>query len=141
MSSTGTAARRSTRTTRALSVLAATAAAVALWVVAAPIGGADLTVQQGDQEPMEIGVALVVATALVAGLAGWGLLAVLGRATRRPRTVWTVVAVIALALSLLPPLTAEATSGAHVTLVLMHIVVGAVLIAGLRRTATERRPA
>ena len=131
--STATSAAQRRRN-RAVIVLTAVVAAAVAWIVAGPIAGADFTVQQGDRDPMDIGIALVVLTALVAGLAAWGSLAFLERLTARAATIWTAIAAIALGVSLLAPLTAEATAGTHVSLVLLHLVVGAVLIAGLRRT-------
>jgi hypothetical protein len=122
------------RRDRAATVLAAVAAAVLAWIVAGPFAGADLTVQQGDRDPMDIGIAPVVLTALIAGLAAWGSLALLEHLTARAATIWTAIAAIALGLSLLAPLTAEAATGTRVSLVLLHLIVGGVLIAGLRRT-------
>ena len=122
------------RRDRAVIVLAAVVAAVVAWIVADPIAGAEFTVQQGDRDPMDIGIALVVLTALIAGLAAWGSLALLERLTARAATIWTAIAAVALGVSLLAPLTAEATAGTHVSLVLLHMIVGGVLIAGLRRT-------
>lgn len=138
---TGPNISRSVRLTRALIVLAATSGAVIVWVVAARLAGVDLTIRQGDRAPTEIGIALVVVTALLAGLAGWGLLALLERRTSRPAKVWPAVASVVMALSLVLPLTSDATTGAHLTLALMHLVVGAVLILGLRQTLTGSRPA
>lgn len=131
--STATAAAQRRRN-RAVIVLAAVVAAAVAWIVAGPIAGADFTVQQRDRDPMDIGIALVVLTALVTGLAAWGSLALLERLTARAATIWTAIAAIALGVSLLAPLTAAATAGTHVSLVLLHLIVGAVLIAGLRRT-------
>ena len=131
--STATAAGQRRRD-RAVTLLAAVVAAVVAWIVAGPVAGAEFTVQQGDQDPMDIGIALVVLTALVAGLAAWGSLALLEHRTARAATIWTAIAAVALGVSLLAPLTAEATAGTHVSLVLLHLIVGGVLIAGLRRT-------
>ncbi|TDD30131.1 hypothetical protein E1218_02275 [Kribbella turkmenica] len=70
-----------------------------------------------------------------------GLLAVLERRTVNARKVWTVVAVTACVLSLGSPLTSGIGAGARVGLAALHLVVGAAVILGLRRTAlsaTER---
>lgn len=122
------------RRARALTVLAAVAAAVASWVVAVPLAGADLAVTQ-DGRSAEVGAPMVVAFSLVASLAGWALLALLERGLRdRAGRIWTTIAGVVLVLSLIPPLTVEASTGTRLTLAAMHVVVGAVLIAGLRRT-------
>ncbi|UWZ49774.1 hypothetical protein Dmats_26205 [Dactylosporangium matsuzakiense] len=76
-------------------------------------------------------------TVVFAGLIGWGLLAILERATGKARTIWTVVAVVFLVLSLLGPLGADGT-GAKVSLLLMHLVAGAVIIPLFARSTTPR---
>jgi hypothetical protein len=65
-----------------------------------------------------------------AGLVGWAWLAVLERTVRRPRLVWTVTAVVVFVLSLGGP--AGGTDvGAVLALFCLHLVVAAVLVAGL----------
>jgi Family of unknown function (DUF6069) len=49
---------------------------------------------------------------ILAGLAAWGLLAVLERFTPRARAVWIAIALVALALSLAGPLSAAVTPAA-----------------------------
>ena len=56
---------------------------------------------------------------------------------RHALTAWTVVAVVVLMLSLSGPLTAATNAAVAIALVLMHLVVGAVLIMGLRRTTVR----
>jgi hypothetical protein len=133
-SSTGgpTAGRPALRA-RAATLAAAVLAAVALWAVAALVLDIDLTITTPGRPPMAIGFGAVVAMALLIGLAGWALLAVLERFTRRARTIWTVVAVVVLAGSMAPLLAAEAAGATVVTLALLHLVVGTILIAGLPR--------
>ncbi|PRY59743.1 DUF6069 family protein [Glycomyces artemisiae] len=116
---------------RLLVVIAAAAAALLVWAVAAPLAGVDLTVPQGDTD-LTVGPVLVIAAALAAGLAGWGLLALLERATARGTRIWTIVAVVFLAVSLLGPLGA-AGAAAVASLLCMHLAVGAVVITGLAR--------
>jgi hypothetical protein len=124
------------RGTRALGVVGATAGALVVWALAYLAAGVDLVVRMGDSvEP--IYPAAIIIVSVVAGAAGWVLLAVLERFTRRARAVWTVVAVAVLVLSLGLVAFAEST-GAMVTLLSMHLVVGVVLILTLARTA---RPA
>ena len=126
-------ARVSTRTPMA-AVLGATAAAVAIWVVATA-AGADLTVSFGPGQPIQkITVVNVVVAALVGSLAGWGLLALLRRFTAKARAVWTVAAIVAALLSLGGPLSATASAGTKVSLVAMHLAVATVVIVVLRRT-------
>jgi hypothetical protein len=56
-------------------------------------------------------------------------------------TIWTVIAVLVTVLSLAGPLGNAATPDAGVALAVMHLVVGAVVILGFRRTARWPPPA
>ncbi|MGQ0576342.1 MAG: DUF6069 family protein [Pseudonocardia sp.] len=127
-------ARPSVRS-RALAVVGGAVAALAVWVVAVPLLGVDLTVAPGGV-PQVVGVVPVIVTPLVAGLLGWGLLAVLERLLRNGRRVWLVVAVVLTLLSVIGPLTSAVTAGGAVTLALMHLVVAAVVVPGLVRATT-----
>ena len=99
-----TAATRPTRRrVRLLTVLAATVATLLGWVIAVPLAGVELTARTGSDVQRVTPVAVAVST-LLAGLAGWALLALLERLTARARTVWTVVAALVLLVSLLGPL-------------------------------------
>ena len=71
------------RRVRALAVLGATAAALAVWVVAVPLAGVDLAARTGATE-QPVGPGAVAVSALLAGLAAWALLAVLERFTHGP---------------------------------------------------------
>jgi hypothetical protein len=125
--------RVSARTPMA-AVLGATAAAVAIWIVAT-LAGAQLTVSFGaGQAIQKVTVVNVVVAALVGSLAGWGLLALLRRFTTNARAVWTVIAIIFALVSLGGPLSAVASAGTKVSLVAMHLAVATVLIVALRRT-------
>ena len=114
-------------------VLSATAAAVAIWVVATLVG-AELTVSFAGQPIQKVTVVNVVVAALVGSLAGWGLLALLRRFTTNARAIWTVIAIVFLMISLGGPLLATASAGTKVALVAMHLAVATVTIVGLRRT-------
>ena len=114
-------------------VLGATAAAVAVWVVAT-LAGADLTVSLGGQPTQKVTVINVIVAALVGSLAGWGLLALLRRFTNNARMIWTVIAIVFALFSLGGPLSATASTGTKVALVAMHLAVATVTIVGLRRT-------
>src|ERR1700720_3208833 len=92
--------RASSSSSPVITVLGATAAAVAIWIVAT-LAGAELTVSFGAGQPIQkITVINVVVAALVGSLAGWGLLALLRRFTAKARAVWTVTAIVAALLSL-----------------------------------------
>jgi len=133
MSTTTRPATRVSARTPVAAVLGATAAAAAIWAVVTT-AGADLTVGFNSGTPIKITVVNVVVVALLASLAGWGLLGLLRRFTAKARAVWTVTAIVAALLSLGGPLSATASAGTKVSLVAMHLAVATVLIAVLRRT-------
>ena len=109
------------------------AAALAVWAILAPLAGITLEAQQGGR--MHINAGSVFFASAVVAFAGWGLLAILERRTPNARTVWTVVAVIAWIVSLGSPLFNGIGIEAKLGLASLHLVVGAAVIVGLRRTA------
>ena len=116
-------------TRRMLTVAGAAAAGLAVWAITRSIGGTELAVRSGGSV-REIGPVVVVLTGLLAGLAGWGLLAWFERSTQRPYRAWRLVAVAVFVVSLAGPLGGVGT-GARLALAAMHLVVAAVLILGL----------
>ncbi|MFG1946786.1 DUF6069 family protein [Nonomuraea sp. NPDC048826] len=126
--------------TRIAPIGIAVAATLAIWVVAVPIAGVELAARTGAALT-EVGPVAVVVATVVAGLAGWGLLALLERLTRRARTLWTWIAAVVLVLSLAGPL-GGVNPASQITLALMHLAAGAVIILGMRGTerAVEPRP-
>ncbi|HLU28827.1 MAG TPA: DUF6069 family protein [Glycomyces sp.] len=117
-----------------ITVIAAPAAALALWTLAVPVGGVDLVAASGG-EAMTVGPVATAVAAAVAGLLGWAFLAVLERFTERSGRIWVVTALVVLVVSIpLGPLGGEGAAAVAV-LALLHVVVGAVVIPGLRRKA------
>lgn len=125
---------------RLLAVGAAVLTGVVVWVIAVPLLDVTLTATRGgnDSQVNEVGVVAIGVTGLVAGLAAWGLLALLEKFTAKARTVWTVIAGIVLLLSLAGPLSGGTSTGAKVALLAMHVAVGGVLILLLRRSPAAR---
>jgi hypothetical protein len=115
-----------------LAIAGAPAAALTVWAVAVPLAGATLTVRTGGGT-RTVGPAAVVVASLLAGLAGWALLAVLERSTARPGRIWTITALILLALSLTGPLGSATGAVAALVLTALHLVTAAVLVPGLVR--------
>jgi hypothetical protein len=132
---TSSSTRRTRARARALGVLGAVLAALAVWIVADPLLGADLLVRPGGGSPQSVGAGPVVAASLLAALLGWALLAILERRTSRARGVWTGIALVVLVLSLSGPLTGGTTLTTKATLAIMHLAVAAVLIQTLRRSS------
>lgn len=122
---------------RAAAVAGAVVAAVVVWTLAVRVAGVHLVVSTGSGGQQQIGLSLVVAVSLAAGLAGWALLAVLERWTRRPARAWSATALLVLLVSLSGPATAATTVVAGATLAALHLAVGAVLIPALARTAVR----
>jgi hypothetical protein len=121
-------------TVRSAAVLAAVAGALVGWVIAGPVSGIDLTVTVNN-EPTTVGPLDAGATALAAGLAAWGILALMERAGEDARRHWTTLALTVLVLSLAGPLTAAETTAATLALLGLHLLVGGILIVSLRASA------
>jgi hypothetical protein len=111
-------------------VAAAMVVALAIWALARLLG-VELTVGKG-QDASQVGAVEVLVVALLAGLAAWGVHALLARrgAARR----WPLVGSTALAISIIGP-TWLADGLAGVVLIGMHLAVGVVLIAGFTAPA------
>ncbi|MDX3530512.1 DUF6069 family protein [Streptomyces sp. ID05-39B] len=122
----------STRKRRLTVTGLAVLAPVLVWLVADPVLGHRLRIIS-DEQSLDIGAVPVASVALLAALAGWGLLAALERFwLRRARVVWTGVAVAVLAISFLPLTGDGMDGGTRAALALIHLAVAAVLIPGLR---------
>ena len=127
---------RKRRRTRALAVLAATGATFTVWAIAHQLAAADLVVDTGSGATIVTPAAVVLVT-VVAGLAAWGLLALLERFTRRAATAWTWIAGAVLLISLLGPIGSAIGVGATAALVAMHLATGAVLIPLMARSSVQ----
>lgn len=120
---------------RASAAIGAVVAAVAVWLIADPVLGYDLEVEQSGGSTMTVSAPFVLATALVASLAGWAALAILERFTHRAGRIWAVGAIIVLVASIGMPLAASTATSTALILSLMHVAVGAILIPALARSA------
>jgi len=129
--------RGQVRVRRGLIVAGAAGAALVVWALVGPIGGTDIAVQSGGSV-RHIGATAVAVTGILAGLAGWGLLAAFERTMKRPRRTWTVIAAVVFVLSLAGPLGAT-SAGAKAGLMSMHLIVAAVLIPSLPRAGGRAR--
>ncbi|MFG1819840.1 DUF6069 family protein [Kribbella sp. NPDC049174] len=115
-------------------------AALAVWALLAPVAGVELAAMQGSRR-IDVGAGSVLFASTAMAFAGWALLAILERRTLNARTVWTILATAACILSLGSPLVGGIGVGAKLGLASLHLIVGAAVILGLRRTAlsaTER---
>lgn len=124
---------------RGLGVVGAVLAPAAVWTIAVPLIGVALRAVIGPGAAAQtIGLGAVVPVALAVSLLGWALLALLERRTPRARTIWTVLAVAVLVLSLAGPLVGGVTAAAILTLIVAHIVLAAVLIPALYCSSPTR---
>ncbi|WP_433320252.1 DUF6069 family protein [Micromonospora sp. CA-269861] len=118
---------------RALGVVAAVVAPLAIWAIGA-LAGVDYTIESPGQPATDIGAGAIVMIALGAALLGWAALALLERfATRVARPVWISLAVVVTVLSFVPLFGVEATGGAKLALGATHVAVAVALIALLPR--------
>lgn len=126
-----------TRSRSRFAVVAATVlAALLLWTVLAPLAGVDLAARQGDSIT-KIGAVSVAVASAVAALAAWGLLVLLERQQGgQAKRIWTLVALIGGLVSLSGPMVNGVGTDGKLGLAAFHLVVAAVLIPGLRRTAS-----
>jgi hypothetical protein len=122
-------ATTSTWARRAAVVGAAVVAAEAVFFVLHTGAGIDLAVRNGTTVD-HVGPGAVGITAVVAALAGWGLLALLERLTELGRLIWTAIAVAVFVVSLLGT-AGGLTTSAKLGLAVLHLTVAAVVIAGL----------
>jgi FtsH-binding integral membrane protein len=124
----GTAMMRTTTRSSLAVVAAAVAIGLVGWAVTQLLG-VDLTLKDGA--PMsEVGPVDVLLASLVAGLAAWGVYALLARRGRAGW--WPYVASTALAISITGP-SYQADGIAAVALICLDIAVGVVLISGFTR--------
>ncbi|MEU3458148.1 DUF6069 family protein [Micromonospora sp. NPDC006766] len=135
---TSTETTRSSIQLRAAAIAAAVLTTSLLWL-AAWLLDVELTVdQRNGQPPMDVGLPMVAGSTLAVCALGWGALAVLERFLSHARTIWTVLALAILALSLAAPIfSIEATAGTKTVLSLMHVAVAGVLVPMLGRNRPE----
>jgi Family of unknown function (DUF6069) len=105
----------------------AAAAALLLWAVARLLG-VDVEVELGG-EIRQVGPVDILVTTIVAGLAAWVVYSFLARTPRTARW-WPSVGSIAIGISTVGPFNLS-DGAATVTLLAMHLAVGAILIRGL----------
>ncbi|WP_328891823.1 DUF6069 family protein [Streptomyces sp. NBC_00316] len=138
MSNTATASpTRQQARGRIVYPLAATAAAVIVWLITHSALDIDLKAKAAGGDIQEIGLPMVIVVTLLVGFAAWGVVAVLDRKSSSARTLWTVIASVVFVVSLLGPAGSGQGGSAKVALLCMHLVVALVLIPGFARTARK----
>jgi hypothetical protein len=137
LSASQTGRAKPDRKIRLTGIAAAIVLPAMIWVIASPVLGADMLVEDATGKEMEIGLPPVLTVSIGAALLGWAFLAVLERFTRHARIIWTIVATVLLLLSLVP-LSGPMSGGTRATLALLHLAVGIPLIAAFWRSAPAR---
>jgi hypothetical protein len=117
-----------------LSMAVAVLVPVIVWALAGA-AGAEFVVANPLIGTLQIDWTLLVVSTLPVALAAWGVLAVLEHFTRRARTIWTIIAVAALVLSVLPIAFVDTSDSTRVALGLIHLATGLFLIRMLRHGA------
>ena len=120
---------RSTRRVAAIGALAATVANVALWVGGRAADVGFLVSPLVGPPVMQVGVVSVVLTTLLAFAAGWAVLLLAARRSRRwVRVVMAAAAVVAV-VSTAGPLSTALDTATGVLLAAMHLITGATFLA------------
>ena len=110
-------------------VVVAAVVALGVWTVVRLLG-VELTLETGP-DGSQVGAVDVLVATLVAGLAAWAVHRVLARTARTARW-WPFVGSTGIAVSMLGP-SYLADGAVAMALMSMHLIVGAVLIAGFAR--------
>lgn len=136
--------RRTAELRRLAGAAAAAAGVLTVWLIVRYGAGLHLhaPVFGPTQRPMTVPGGFVVAVAVLAALAGWGLVELLEAKVRHPRRAWLVTAPVVLVVSLSAPLSGHGVASSdRLALICMHLAVGAVLISLYARSLhPTRRP-
>jgi hypothetical protein len=124
------------RRTRALAAVSATAATSAVWGVM-HAAGADFVISTSSSRGT-ISLPVVVLVTLGFSAVGWAALALLERFTRSAARIWTTLALVVTALSLVPIFLDSASGTTRAGLTLIHLAVAAVLIPAFRTSRSSR---
>lgn len=123
-----------------LGAVLATVLNLVVYAIAVGVADVDLLLPAGfgSSELWEAGVAPIVIFSVLPALLAAGLAALLARLTAAPRRWFVGIALVILALSFVPSLQLDVSTGAKLTLVLMHVAAAAgILFALLPRLSAE----
>ena len=113
-------------------VLGALAVNAVLWFLGRAVG-ADYQVADATGAGEMVGLGPVVVSTAVMVLLGWGVLALLERFTQSARGIWTVLAIAAALLSIVPIFLVEASGATQLALTVLHLAPAAVVVPMFRR--------
>jgi hypothetical protein len=118
--------------------IAGVIAAVATTAIAAVAKAADVPLVAGD---MEIQIPMFAVFTLIGAALGAVIATQLQKRNGQPRRAFVITTVVLTALSLLPDITADATTATKLTLIGAHLVAAAVIIPALAARLTASRAA
>jgi len=122
---------------RAMAILVAILANVIILTVARLMNGEFPIVDTGGGY-QTTGFAQVIVVTMMAGLAAWGLLALLEQWTSRAKAIWMAISVFLFVISLLGPLGTGVNATSTAVLVCMHVSTAATIIPLIRRSTSTR---
>lgn len=112
---------------RAMTIVDAVILNVVILIVGTLVRG-DFPMATAGSDDQSIEFPQVILVTALAGLAAWGLLALLERATSRAKNVWTAIAVIVFVVSLFGPLGSGVDTSSKVVLACLHVGAAATII-------------
>jgi hypothetical protein len=110
-----------------------------VWLIADPIGGASMKVEAMGGDIQHINLLGLVTSVLSYGIVAWIVLMLIERFAPAPRKTWLAVSVVVLILTLFTAWAGGESDGTSITLIIMHLVAGAVIIPIFAGTLKERR--
>ena len=118
---------------RVMAIVDAIALNVIILIAGRVITG-DWPVATVGDDDQTIGFLPVIAVTALAGLAAWGLLALLKRVNSNAKAIWTAIAVVVFLLTLIGPLGSGVGTSSTIVLALMHAGAAATIIPIMRRS-------
>lgn len=132
-------ARRGLLATGGVAIVAALVLVTIVFLIADAATDNLLVTPVGGDAAEEIGLGLVLFTAVIGGLVGTGLAWAMGRFVPRPRITFVVVCVVGLVLYGIVPFAAAEETATGVWLNLMHLSVALPVVGGLALYLPDRR--
>ena len=117
------------RVTREIVIVVAAVVTGLAWVVGR-LAGVDY-IAQTPLGTGQVSLGLTVIATVLAGLAGWGVIGLLERYSTSAQAIWTALALVVLALSIVPVFATPSDLASRLTLSALHCVAATILIPGL----------
>jgi hypothetical protein len=124
--------------TRLAALVIAFIGCLIVWLIADPIGGANLKVTDFNDNVVGVNGWGVLTSIATYGIAAWIVVWLIERFTSRPRQIWLIVGTVVLLLSAIPVFSGSENTATTITLLIMHVVAGAVIIPVFADTIRKR---